>query len=164
MPGAGDQRGHEKPLRQLQLRQHPSQEQNLKPLCWVPLFLLLREMQGMIQGWIPFPFFSAIVLFKNQLSPQWFWFFRKIRIPGLRMEMEVTPRNDPEENHPVGSLSGNPRVRSFVPCGAPGSFRLRLLLGNEPLGFRRPCIPGATLRQFLYLVLGREPNQLASSW
>ena len=39
------------------------------------------------QGLIPFPFFSTIVLFKNQpFSPG------KIRIPGLRMDMEGIPR------------------------------------------------------------------------
>ena len=43
------------------------------------------------------PFFSAVVLFKNRSPfPQTFWcffFFRKIRIPGFRMELEVTPRS-----------------------------------------------------------------------
>ena len=53
------------------------------------LFLLF------FSGLIPFPFFSAIVLFKNR-SPfptktGWIRFSRKLRIPGFRMEMEAPP-------------------------------------------------------------------------
>ena len=66
----------------------------------------------------PFVFFSAVVLFKDQIHfPRAFFvggFSRKIRIPGFRMDMEVTP-----------GMVGNELLQSWTgkPKGNKNHFR-----------------------------------------